>query len=158
LAGLALALVFRKETEPTTFAEPLEPLVRRGPTSPIVMEIAPPSPRTEPTSATKDQASEVQPPSASELFARNPAAPRIAERYPGAAIDEVASVAPFAPPAADAVEPIDHKIVDGDTLALLAKKYLGDAARSPEIFEANRQVLSDPELLPIGARLRIPRR
>ena len=42
-------------------------------------------------------------------------------------------------------------------LAALALDYLGDARRAEEIFEANRQVLSDPELLPIGAKLRIPR-
>lgn len=49
-----------------------------------------------------------------------------------------------------------HKIVDGDSLPLLAERYLGSAARAGEIFACNRDVLSDPELLPIGARLRIP--
>ncbi len=49
-----------------------------------------------------------------------------------------------------------HKIVDGDTLAALAQRYLGSATRAREIFDANRNVLSDPELLPIGADLKIP--
>jgi nucleoid-associated protein YgaU len=49
-----------------------------------------------------------------------------------------------------------HKIVDGDSLPSLAERYLGSAARAGEIFACNRDVLSDPELLPIGARLRIP--
>jgi nucleoid-associated protein YgaU len=48
--------------------------------------------------------------------------------------------------------------VDGDTLASLAKRYLGDAARAGEIFEANRDVLPSPDTLPIGAILRIPPR
>ncbi len=49
-----------------------------------------------------------------------------------------------------------HKIVDGDTLADLAARYLGSAARAMEIFQANRDVLADPELLPIGVELKIP--
>jgi nucleoid-associated protein YgaU len=49
-----------------------------------------------------------------------------------------------------------HKIVDGDSLPLLAERYLGAAARANEIFACNRDVLSDPEVLPIGVRLRIP--
>jgi hypothetical protein len=49
-----------------------------------------------------------------------------------------------------------HTIVDGDTLAKLAGRYLDDPRRSDEIFVLNRGVLSDPELLPIGAELTIP--
>jgi nucleoid-associated protein YgaU len=51
-----------------------------------------------------------------------------------------------------------HKIVDGDTLPALAERYLGSAARANEIFNANRDVLANPELLPIGAELKIPSR
>lgn len=54
--------------------------------------------------------------------------------------------------------PRTHKIVDGDTLPALAERYLGSAARAGEIFTANRDVLLDPELLPIGAELKIPPR
>jgi nucleoid-associated protein YgaU len=49
-----------------------------------------------------------------------------------------------------------HRIRDGDTLAKLAQTYLGDAAREGEIFALNRDVLADPNLLPIGRWLRIP--
>lgn len=49
-----------------------------------------------------------------------------------------------------------HKIVDGDTLAALAERYLGSSLRAGEIFEANRDVLFDPQLLPIGVELKIP--
>jgi nucleoid-associated protein YgaU len=49
-----------------------------------------------------------------------------------------------------------HTIVDGDTLFYLAERYLGDGERYLEIFEANRDVLSDPDLLVLGAVLRIP--
>jgi nucleoid-associated protein YgaU len=51
-----------------------------------------------------------------------------------------------------------HKIVDGDTLPALAERYLGAASRAREIFEANREVLVNPELLPIGVELKIPPR
>jgi nucleoid-associated protein YgaU len=49
-----------------------------------------------------------------------------------------------------------HIVVDGDTLAALAQRYLRSASRANEIFEANRDVLRDPALLPIGVELKIP--
>jgi nucleoid-associated protein YgaU len=49
-----------------------------------------------------------------------------------------------------------HRIRDGDTLAKLAQRYLGDPAREQEIYSLNQDVLPDPAILPIGAWLRIP--
>ena len=49
-----------------------------------------------------------------------------------------------------------HKIRDGDTLESLALRYLDDESRSSEIYNANRSVLNDPALLPIGVELTIP--
>jgi len=49
-----------------------------------------------------------------------------------------------------------HQVRDGDTLVGLALRYYNDASLAPELFEANRAVLSDPELLPIGVPLIIP--
>jgi nucleoid-associated protein YgaU len=54
--------------------------------------------------------------------------------------------------------PRTHKIVDGDTLTALAERYLGSATRAKEIFKANRDILMDPNLLPIGVELKIPPR
>jgi len=51
-----------------------------------------------------------------------------------------------------------HRVVDGDTLAKLAARYLGSSDRYGEIFAANRPLLSKPDLLPIGAQLVIPPR
>ncbi len=51
-----------------------------------------------------------------------------------------------------------HIIVDGDSLAKLAGRYLNNPQRSEEIFALNRNVLTSPELLPIGAEIRIPTR
>ncbi len=49
-----------------------------------------------------------------------------------------------------------HRIADGDTLGQLAAHYLGSADRWRELYDFNRDVLTNPELLPIGAELRIP--
>jgi nucleoid-associated protein YgaU len=49
-----------------------------------------------------------------------------------------------------------HRIVDGDTLAGLAQRYLGSSARFREIYDANRDQLPGPDLLPIGVEVRIP--
>ena len=82
--------------------------------------------------------------------------PPLAAKYPET--DRPANSRPgdLIGPMLPAKEVRTHKIVDGDTLAALAQLYLGSAARAREIFDANRAVLSDPQLLPIGAELKIP--
>lgn len=66
------------------------------------------------------------------------------------------------PPTQIASEELDdshtHTVADGDSLEKLAALYLSDPQRSKEIFELNRDVLSDPNLLPIGIALKIPDR
>jgi hypothetical protein len=49
-----------------------------------------------------------------------------------------------------------HVIRDGDTLAGLAERYLGDPARQNEILALNREALRASDVLPIGTVLRIP--
>ena len=56
------------------------------------------------------------------------------------------------------VGPRMHVVVDGDSLAKLAGRYLNDPQRSAEIYEMNRELLSNPDLLPIGVELKIPDR
>jgi hypothetical protein len=63
---------------------------------------------------------------------------------------------PIASPADETTR--THTIVDGDTLAALAERYLGSASRADEIYRANRDVLSGPGLLPIGVQLKVPPR
>jgi nucleoid-associated protein YgaU len=53
-------------------------------------------------------------------------------------------------------QPRGHIIVDGDSLAKLAGRYLDDPQRANEIYELNRHLLSHPDVLPIGAELVIP--
>lgn len=49
-----------------------------------------------------------------------------------------------------------HRVRDGDTLESLAERYLGDRSRWQEIYRYNSRAIERPDLLPLGARLRIP--
>jgi nucleoid-associated protein YgaU len=65
-----------------------------------------------------------------------------------------------APSAAKAPElpggPRVHVVKDGESLWKIAKVELGDGGRWNEIFDANRDVMSKPEAVHVGMRLRIP--
>lgn len=49
-----------------------------------------------------------------------------------------------------------HDVVSGDTLSGIAKKYYGEASKYMMIFEANKPMLSDPDKIYPGQKLRIP--
>ena len=49
-----------------------------------------------------------------------------------------------------------HDVVRGDTLSAIAKNYYGDANKYPQIFEANKPMLSHPDKIYPGQKLRIP--
>ena len=49
-----------------------------------------------------------------------------------------------------------HRVVNGDSLPRLAESYLGNRDDYLLIFEANRDVLASPSVLPIGVELKIP--
>lgn len=49
-----------------------------------------------------------------------------------------------------------YVIESGDTLGGIAKEFLGSASRYPEIFEANREVIQDPNRIFPGQKIRIP--
>jgi len=51
-----------------------------------------------------------------------------------------------------------HTVASGDTLSKLAKTYLGDAGRYMDIFNANKDQLSNPDLIKVGQKLNIPAR
>jgi nucleoid-associated protein YgaU len=54
--------------------------------------------------------------------------------------------------------PRQYKLRDGDTLEALAEHWLGSRDRAGEIFEANRDSLKSPDLLPVGLTITIPPR
>ena len=63
-----------------------------------------------------------------------------------------------APPAAAPAEAEQvHVVVAGDTLSALALKYYGKAGMYMKIFEANRDILANPDLIRVGQKLRIPK-
>lgn len=45
---------------------------------------------------------------------------------------------------------------EGDTLWSIASKYLGDGARAKELFATNQDMMTDPNILKAGTKLRIP--
>ena len=49
-----------------------------------------------------------------------------------------------------------HVVVRGDTLSGLAKQYYGKASLYMRIFDANKDQLTDPNLIKVGQKLRIP--
>ena len=57
-------------------------------------------------------------------------------------------------------DPLDptqwHEVAAGDTLSKIAEKYYGDPSLYPQIFEANRDQLDDPNQIKVGQKLRIP--
>lgn len=67
-----------------------------------------------------------------------------------------------APVKADAVEECVEEesrfytVVKGDTLSKIAKAHYGEASKYPVIFEANKPMLKDPNLIYPGQVLRIP--
>ncbi len=50
-----------------------------------------------------------------------------------------------------------YTVQPGDSLSKIAKQYYGDAMKYPEIFEANQEVIKDPNLIYPGQKLRIPK-
>jgi nucleoid-associated protein YgaU len=50
-----------------------------------------------------------------------------------------------------------YTVVPGDTLSKIAQDYYGDANQYPKIFNANRNILSDPDKIQPGQVLKIPR-
>ena len=58
--------------------------------------------------------------------------------------------------AAVAAAATTYTVKSGDTLSKIAKELLGDANAYPEIFNANKDQLSDPDKIKPGQVLKIP--
>jgi nucleoid-associated protein YgaU len=153
-SGGGLALLFHKPPPPQAAIRTEEPIRHRADDGPrFLMEVRSSMPFD--SSLLEDP---IEPPLRAATDGRIGGLPLFES-----ADDSVPRIARHYPPAADAAllpPPAEtrHRISDGDTLALLARHYLGDAGRAEEIFAANRDLLTSPDLLPIGAMLRIPPR
>ena len=49
-----------------------------------------------------------------------------------------------------------YEVKSGDTLWKIAKEHYGDGGLYTEIFKANQDVLTDPDKIKVGQKLRIP--
>jgi len=59
-------------------------------------------------------------------------------------------------PSADNPYAQHYEVKKGDTLSKIAEEFYGDARLYPKIFEANRDILKDPNKIRPGQKLRIP--
>ena len=51
-----------------------------------------------------------------------------------------------------------YTVRSGDTLSAIAKSLFGDPMRYKEIFNLNKDVLSNPDLIKVGQKLKLPNR
>ena len=49
-----------------------------------------------------------------------------------------------------------YEVKKGDSLSKIAQQYYGDPMLYPRIFEANKDILKDPNKIKPGQKLRIP--
>jgi nucleoid-associated protein YgaU len=70
-------------------------------------------------------------------------------------VSEVRTEGLAAPPPTEEAE--YYVIAKGDNLSVLAKRFYGDGNAYPRIFEANREVIKDPDLIFVGQKIRIPK-
>jgi len=66
------------------------------------------------------------------------------------------STAPKPAPTPAPAAPRTYTVVKGDTLSRIAKQFYGDANKWRKIFEANGDVIKNPDLIHPGQVLKIP--
>jgi nucleoid-associated protein YgaU len=49
-----------------------------------------------------------------------------------------------------------YTVVKGDTLGKIAKHHYGDASKWKALYEANRDIIKNPDLIEIGWVLKLP--
>jgi LysM repeat protein len=69
---------------------------------------------------------------------------------------QAAPPAPSPAPSATAEETL-YEVKPGDTLGAIAQRFYGKASLYPKIFEANRDILSNPDIIKVGQKLKIPK-
>jgi phage tail protein X len=168
LIGICAALPFR-QSQPRALAPPSAPvplvLTLRRPDAPLEL-----GPRVEVSPAVglhSDAAraplaaagsAPLTPAAALDNLAPPPALPVSFQPSASAESTNNWQPAPVAKPTAAPPRPRPYRLRDGDTLENVADRYLGDRGRANEIFEANRDVLARPDLLPVGVTIQLPPR
>ncbi len=51
-----------------------------------------------------------------------------------------------------------YEVKSGDSLSKIAKKHYGKPMRYKEIFELNTDILSNPDLIKVGQKLKMPKK
>ncbi len=159
--GLGLALFFRRPSAESDLAIPVQsdPLVLRKQPDPRTFAVGESSVAAEPqpSPAVPREPRHVSPTIVTPTEQPAPP-PELPKSYPDnsqpASSRWGTSLSQMLPETASA--PPTHKIIDGDTLASLAERYLGSASRAMEIYEANRNVIDNPRELYVGIELKIP--
>jgi len=68
------------------------------------------------------------------------------------------AASPLPGPAGAAADEVQiYEVKPGDTLSGLAQKFYGKASLYPKIFEANKDILTNPDLIKVGQKLKIPK-
>jgi nucleoid-associated protein YgaU len=158
--GAIIALQFQKDPQPGSSVQPTADPVQAAaaPSSTFSEPSSPPAPAPQTATAFDGR---IEPAPGSNLA---PQAPLAGDPSVGAP-SSIGVRKPSDDDETPARELVDlnapdktHRIIDGDTLQKLSQRYLGRADRYLEIYAYNRDVLSDPDVLPIGAGIRIPSR
>lgn len=72
-------------------------------------------------------------------------------------VKDVVKVEADALSAPEQAEKVEYYVIEkGDSLSKIAKTYYGNAKDYPKIFEANREVIKDADLIYPGQKIRIP--
>ena len=76
-------------------------------------------------------------------------------------LNSIRVVEPAAPEPEPTPEPKQeheiYEVVSGDTLGGISQKFYGKASLYMKIFEANRDILDNPDLIKVGQKLKIPK-
>lgn len=127
--------LFAGPPEPLRVYSPPPPLVRRRTISPPAVQIPQPSGHSS------------KPP---PLASPTPSADQRAANVENLELDRDSA------PMESATAMTTYVVQPGDTLSGIAQRYLGSMVRYQELFEANRDVLANPNSLRAGVVLRIP--
>ena len=71
-------------------------------------------------------------------------------------VDNVDDQLTVSTPEPAAPAPVFYTVVSGDSLWKIASKHYGDGNKWNALFEANREVIKDPDLIYPGQQIRVP--